>query len=49
MVDVIVMATHGHKGFARLFLGSVAEQVVRETRPPVLTVRPEITLQRRPT
>ena len=45
MVDLIVMATHGHKGFARLLLGSVAERVVREARPPVLTLRPEIAVQ----
>jgi nucleotide-binding universal stress UspA family protein len=45
MADIIVMATHGHKGFARLLLGSVAERVVREARPPVLTLRPEITVQ----
>ena len=42
MVDVIVMATHGRKGFARFVLGGVAERVVRQARPPVLTIRPEI-------
>jgi universal stress protein A len=45
VVDVIVMATHGHKGLARLLLGSVAERVIREALPPVLTVRPEIAVQ----
>jgi universal stress protein A len=45
MLNIIVMATHGHKGFARLLLGSVAERVVREARPPVLTLRPEIAVQ----
>jgi universal stress protein A len=44
-VDIIVMATHGHKGLARLLLGSVAERVVREARPPVLTLRPAIPVQ----
>lgn len=37
--DLIVMATHGRTGITRLFLGSVAEQVVRESRRPVLTIR----------
>jgi nucleotide-binding universal stress UspA family protein len=44
-VDIIVMATHGPKGFARLLLGSVAERVLRAARPPVLTLRPEISVQ----
>jgi nucleotide-binding universal stress UspA family protein len=38
-VDLIVMGTHGRKGAAHLFLGSVAERVVREASCPVLTVR----------
>jgi CBS domain-containing protein len=37
--DVLVMATHGRKGFSRFFLGSVAEMVVREATCPVLMVR----------
>lgn len=37
--DLIVMGTHGRTGVSRLFLGSVAERVVRESRCPVLTVR----------
>ena len=37
--DLVVMATHGRKGFSHLMLGSVAERVVRESRAPVLTVR----------
>ena len=37
--DLIVMATHGRRGFSRIFLGSVAEIVVREATCPVLTVR----------
>jgi universal stress protein A len=35
--DLIVMGTHGRKGLSRLVLGSVAEQVVRESPTPVLT------------
>ena len=38
--DLVVMATDGRKGLAHLFLGSVAEKVLRECAKPVLTVRP---------
>jgi nucleotide-binding universal stress UspA family protein len=37
--DLIVMATHGRSGVARLVLGSVAESVVHHSRTPVLLVR----------
>ncbi|MBI3796312.1 MAG: universal stress protein [Deltaproteobacteria bacterium] len=37
--ELIVMATHGRIGLPHFFLGSVAEQVVREASCPVLTVR----------
>ena len=37
-VDLIVMATHGKKGVAHAFLGSVAEHVVRTAGCPVLTL-----------
>jgi nucleotide-binding universal stress UspA family protein len=37
-VDLIVLATHGRRGLARWVLGSVAEEVVRYTSRPVLTV-----------
>ena len=39
-VDLIVMATHARRGMARAFLGSVADQLIRETGIPVLVVRP---------
>jgi nucleotide-binding universal stress UspA family protein len=38
-VDLIVMGTHGRTGVSHLFLGSVAERVVRTAACPVLTVR----------
>lgn len=37
--DLVVMGTHGRGGIDRLLLGSVAEQVVRTSAVPVLTVR----------
>jgi universal stress protein A len=39
-VDLIVMATHGRTGLSHLFMGSVAERVVRTAPCPVLTMRP---------
>lgn len=41
--DMIIMGTHGRSGWSRLMLGSVTEKVLRETRRPVLTVRPQAT------
>ena len=37
--DLIVIGTHGRRGFDRLALGSDAEKVVRTSRVPVLTIR----------
>jgi len=37
--DLIVMGTHGRTGLKRLFLGSVAELVLRRAHCPVLTVK----------
>jgi len=36
--DLIVVGTHGRTGIRRALLGSVAEQVVRRARSPVLVV-----------
>ena len=38
--DLVVLGTHGRRGVARAFLGSVAEKVVRLSTVPVLTVPP---------
>lgn len=38
--DILVMATHGHSGFAHLILGSTAEKVAQYVKIPVITVRP---------
>jgi nucleotide-binding universal stress UspA family protein len=37
--DLIVIGTHGRRGFARALLGSVAENVVRTADRPVVTLR----------
>lgn len=38
--DLIVMGTHGRRGWRRALLGSVTEAVLHETNVPVLTVTP---------
>jgi nucleotide-binding universal stress UspA family protein len=38
--DLIIVGTHGRRGIRRLFLGSVAEQVMRRASCPVLVMRP---------
>ncbi|MFD1646606.1 universal stress protein [Haloarchaeobius litoreus] len=38
-VDMVVMGTHGRTGLDHYFIGSVAEQVVRTSPVPVVTVR----------
>jgi nucleotide-binding universal stress UspA family protein len=45
--DLIVMGTHGRTGLRHLFLGSVAENVVRLADCPVLTVKAKPRAQRR--
>lgn len=37
--DLIVMGTHGRRGWSRMVMGSDAEGVLREARVPVLLVR----------
>lgn len=39
-VDLIVISTHGRRGFARLSMGSVTDSLVRLTKIPVLVVKP---------
>ncbi len=38
--DMIVMGTRGRKGLDRVLFGSVAEEVVKNSPFPVLTIRP---------
>lgn len=39
-VDLIVMRSHGRKGLARAWFGSIADGLIRESGIPVLVVRP---------
>jgi nucleotide-binding universal stress UspA family protein len=38
--DLVVLATHGHRPFSRLWLGSVADELIRRLPVPLLLVRP---------
>lgn len=42
-IDIIVMGTHGRRGVQRMFIGSVAEEMVRLATCPVLTIRQQKT------
>ena len=39
-ISLIVMTTHGHSGIHRLWLGSVADRLLRRVKAPVLLLRP---------
>lgn len=39
-IDLVIMGTHGRKGMDLVFFGSVAENVVKRSSAPVLTVNP---------
>jgi len=45
-VDLVVVGTHGRQGLKKVFLGSVAEQIYRQAKCPVLTIRPEVAASR---
>jgi nucleotide-binding universal stress UspA family protein len=40
--DLVALATHGRRGLTRLFLGSVADKVLRGGTVPVLVMRPAV-------
>lgn len=40
--DLIAMSTHGRGGLARLVIGSIADQLVRHAKVPILLVRPSM-------
>ena len=46
LVDAIAMSTRGAGGLGRLILGSVAEQVVRQSELPVMLLTPRVLAQR---
>jgi nucleotide-binding universal stress UspA family protein len=39
--DLIIMCTHGRSGLRRIFIGSIAQQVVASGYTPVLLIRPD--------
>ena len=39
-IDLVIMGTHGRKGLEHTFLGSVAENIVKKSPAPVLTINP---------
>jgi nucleotide-binding universal stress UspA family protein len=41
-IDLIVLGTRGRTGLEKVILGSVAEQILRQSRCPVLTVGPHV-------
>jgi nucleotide-binding universal stress UspA family protein len=41
-IDLIVLGTHGRTGLGKLLLGSVAENILRHSPCPVLTVGPKV-------
>ena len=46
--DMIVMGTHGRRGFARLLMGSTAEALLRQAPCQVLVVKQKIVPDARP-
>lgn len=40
-IDLIVIGTHGRSGLDRVLFGSVAEKIVKSSKIPVMTIRPE--------
>ncbi len=40
-IDLIVIGTHGRSGLDKVLFGSVAEKIVKSSKIPVMTIRPE--------
>jgi nucleotide-binding universal stress UspA family protein len=47
--DLVVLATHGHGGLERMWLGSVTDALIRLTHLPLLLVRPREDVPSEPT
>ena len=41
-IDLVILGTHGRTGAIKLLFGSVAEEIFRRTRVPVLTIGPSV-------
>ncbi|HTZ58315.1 MAG TPA: universal stress protein [Acidobacteriaceae bacterium] len=41
-IELLVIGTRGHKGLARMVLGSTAEELIHRARCPILTVGPSV-------
>ncbi len=39
-IDLVIMGTHGRKGLEHFVMGSVAENVVKQSAVPVITINP---------
>ncbi len=46
--DLLVIGTRGHKGLARLVLGSTAEELIHRARCPILTIGPGVRPPKQP-
>lgn len=40
-IDLVVMTTHGRSGLGRAVMGSVADEVIRDSGLPILVIRPQ--------
>ena len=47
-IDLMVIGTRGHRGLAKLVLGSTAEQLIHQASCPVLTIGPAVPPPRQP-
>ena len=47
-IDLMVIGTRGHKGLARLVLGSTAEELIHQAKCPVLAIGPAVPLLKQP-
>jgi len=46
-IDLLVVGTHGRAGARKLFMGSIAEKIFRQSACPVLTVGPNVAHQQK--